>query len=307
MASANARTDIYSLAVLLHRLITGSVPYPNATANYLVQTDSAAAPLPSAPHAGIDADLAAICQRALSEDPGARQASARQFADELGKYLRVDAKALPQRWRVGGPVALAAIVASTLCLAGIVFTIQSCKPDSSRIRQAAGNSRGMVPPSVPDSPIAPQVELTPASLLGSKLSVNWSMPLTHATHTAVSHVQRTPAGTHLLALYNTTSSTGTVAKIAAGNGELCWQKQIPLNGRVFENGWIDRRGDVLFTSSVDGYSIWKFNSECEYQKGCFQAGPGCEYISAVITDLSDNVYIAGYEGSRPGRGSTCTN
>ena len=84
----------------------------------------------------------------------------------------------------------------------------------------------------------------------------------------------TPDGTHLLALYNTSSATGSVAKIAAGNGELSWQKQIPLEGRAIENGWIDRRGDVFLTSSVEGYAIWKFDSECEHEKGYFKAGPG---------------------------------
>ena len=47
--SVDARTDVYSLAVLLQRLITGTVPYANIPANYLVRTDSAAAPPPVRP------------------------------------------------------------------------------------------------------------------------------------------------------------------------------------------------------------------------------------------------------------------
>jgi serine/threonine protein kinase len=303
--SVDARTDVYSLAVLLHRLITGSVSYPDIPANCLERTDSPAAPSPCAPCAGMDADLAAVCRRALSVDPSARQASAREFADELGKCLQGDAEPLFRRSSVSWPVALVAIVASALCLSGMALTIQSCRPDSQRTRQTAIDGQEVIPPSVPDSRIALQAELTAESLLRSMLSVNWSMPLTHATDTAVSHVQMTPDGTHLLALYNTISSTGSVAKIAARNGELSWQKQIPLEGRAIENGWIDRRGDVFLTSSVEGYAIWKTDTECEYEKGYFRTGPGCEYIGAVITDFSDNVYISGSESSRSGKGSTC--
>ena len=115
----------------------------------------------------------------------------------------------------------------------------------------------------------------------------------------------TPEGTHLLAFYNTTSSEGSVVKIAAQNGELCWQKQIALEGRVLETGHINEQGDVFLTSGFEGYSIWKSDSECENELGYFQAGRGLEYISTVITDPSGNVYIAGCEGSRPGKGSTC--
>ena len=125
----------------------------------------------------MDADLAAICRRALSEDPGARQASARAFADELEKYLLGDAEALPRRSSVSWPVSFAAIVVSALCLCGIALTIQSCRPDSPRTQQAAFDAQEVIPPTVPDSRVALPAAPTPESLLRSMLSVNWSMPL----------------------------------------------------------------------------------------------------------------------------------
>ena len=307
--SVDARTDVYSLAVLLHRLVTGELPtaYSKVPAHDLGQADLATAPPSSAPCLGMDAELASICRRALSEDPSARQASAREFAEELKGYLSRDTERVPRRSRVGWPVALTTVAVSMLSLIGVGLTIQSCQTDSPRTRQAAGDVPDANAPSVPDSRSELPAELTLENLLSSKLPVAWSLPLTHATPTAVSHVQMTPEGTHLLAFYNTTSSEGSVAKIAAQNGELCWQKQIPLEGRVFETGYINEQGDVFLTAGREGYSIWKSDPECENELGYFQTGRGLEYIGTVITDPSGNVYISGCEGSRAGKGSTCAN
>ena len=74
---------------------------------------------------------------------------------------------------------------------------------------------------------------------------------------------------------------------------------------MFESGWIDRHGDVIVTSSHEMSMIWKYDSEFEQQKASLKTDRGGEYISAMVTDDQDNVYLSGFEGSYAGYGSLC--
>jgi tetratricopeptide (TPR) repeat protein len=94
-------SDIYSLGVVLYRLLTGASPYPAATttsdyelARAICDTEPAppsrtraAPPLPPGERRRLHADLDAVVLTALRKDPAHRYASAEQLADDIFRHL----------------------------------------------------------------------------------------------------------------------------------------------------------------------------------------------------------------------------
>ncbi|MFN0134112.1 MAG: protein kinase domain-containing protein [Phycisphaerales bacterium] len=85
----DARTDVYSLGMMLYELLTGRPPY-NVTGSIsdVVQAISTADPVPpsrSAP--GVGAEIDAIVLKALAKDPERRYQSAAALRDDLDAYL----------------------------------------------------------------------------------------------------------------------------------------------------------------------------------------------------------------------------
>ena len=87
-------SDIYSLGVVLHELLTGRRPFdhidnPRARLQALMHQPAPGirgqSPLPGL---RVSADLAAIVDRALALDPDQRYPSAREMADDLNRLLR---------------------------------------------------------------------------------------------------------------------------------------------------------------------------------------------------------------------------
>jgi hypothetical protein len=84
----SASTDIYGLGAILYEVLTGRPPFTSSSDQATLQ--SVLSDLPRPPHdlrAGVPADLEAICLRCLEKEPDARYASARDLADDLGRYL----------------------------------------------------------------------------------------------------------------------------------------------------------------------------------------------------------------------------
>jgi serine/threonine-protein kinase len=115
---ATPATDLYSLGVLLFRLVTGQYPFPTTSANAVVEAQRA--------HRGkrlrdlrpqLPRDFVAIVDRALSSDPAARFQTAAEMEDALtGTLHRTGGTGRP---RTAVTIAVAAVlVVATLALAG---------------------------------------------------------------------------------------------------------------------------------------------------------------------------------------------
>jgi WD40 repeat protein/tRNA A-37 threonylcarbamoyl transferase component Bud32 len=99
---ADGRSDVYSLGVVLYRLLTGRVPFADAgsLATQLLCTVDAEPTQPRALDSAIPPDLDTICLRAMAKAPEDRFASAAGFAEELGRWLNGDALTIrpPTPW-----------------------------------------------------------------------------------------------------------------------------------------------------------------------------------------------------------------
>lgn len=126
----DARTDVYSLGVMLYEALAGQPPYSvEGSSTRIIQNIIEEPPRRLAPSARrIDADLEAIALKALEKEPPRRYASAADLADDLGRYLRHEpVSARPpsnlylarkaiyrHRWRAAAGVLLAVAVAMSL-------------------------------------------------------------------------------------------------------------------------------------------------------------------------------------------------
>jgi hypothetical protein len=81
-------SDVYSLGVILFRMLTGDVPFRGKVFEVLAQHTLAAPPPPSTLRPGIDPRLDALVLKALAKKPADRYPSAKAFAEALGEYTR---------------------------------------------------------------------------------------------------------------------------------------------------------------------------------------------------------------------------
>ncbi|HVT32265.1 MAG TPA: serine/threonine-protein kinase, partial [Rhodanobacteraceae bacterium] len=84
----SAATDIWGLGAILYELVTGQPPFRAGTVHEvlrLVREGQVISPRRYAPK--LPRDLEAIVLKCLARDPGARYATARDLADDLGRFL----------------------------------------------------------------------------------------------------------------------------------------------------------------------------------------------------------------------------
>jgi hypothetical protein len=85
----DCRTDVYSLGVTLYELLTGTVAFPGDTPMGTIQKVlTHTPPRPRSLNRRIPRDLETVVLKAMAKRPGDRYASGREFADDLGRFLR---------------------------------------------------------------------------------------------------------------------------------------------------------------------------------------------------------------------------
>ena len=121
--TADRRTDIYSMGVILFELLTGELPFRGNQRMLLHQVINEEPPSPLKLNSNIDKDLATITLKCMEKDPNRRYANTSDLADDLNRFLSgepIEARPVSQfervwRWCKRKP-ALAASLAATLLL-----------------------------------------------------------------------------------------------------------------------------------------------------------------------------------------------
>ncbi len=84
----DARSDIFSLGILLYEVLTGKLPFRSETLHDVIRLISEEDPvLPRRVNPEIPGDLQNICMKALEKNPADRYESARDMADDLERHL----------------------------------------------------------------------------------------------------------------------------------------------------------------------------------------------------------------------------
>jgi WD40 repeat protein len=85
--TVDARSDVFSIGVVLFELLTGEKPFRGDVRMVLQQVIQDEAPAPRQLNATISRDLDTICLKCLQKDPGHRYATAKDLASDLANYL----------------------------------------------------------------------------------------------------------------------------------------------------------------------------------------------------------------------------
>jgi serine/threonine protein kinase len=119
-AAIDARTDIYSLGVLLYQLLTGRLPFEGPLTEVLIAIKQVEPPRPGTLRPEIDRELDAICRKAMAKRPANRYQTAHAFADALDAYLRTTPEERRRRERRRQTLTVCLGIVAAVLIAAIV-------------------------------------------------------------------------------------------------------------------------------------------------------------------------------------------
>ncbi len=94
----DARSDLYSVGVILFQLLTGQLPFQSQTAlGLLYKQVNDAPPHPASIRPDVDPHLASVCLRALAKNPDARFQTARDMRAALRQYFGSETQRVPSQ------------------------------------------------------------------------------------------------------------------------------------------------------------------------------------------------------------------
>jgi tetratricopeptide (TPR) repeat protein/tRNA A-37 threonylcarbamoyl transferase component Bud32 len=148
---ADARSDIYSLGVILYQLLTGELPFRGSKAMLLQQVRYEEPRPPRKINDKVPRDLETICLTAMAKEPARRYASARELADDLRRYLKdepIRARLAgmaerAQKWARRRPAVAALLAALLVVLAGGFTGMAVLWQQAESQRQTAERAEGV--------------------------------------------------------------------------------------------------------------------------------------------------------------------
>jgi eukaryotic-like serine/threonine-protein kinase len=82
-APVDARSDLYSLGVVMYEMLTGSLPYDATTVEDMLYAHLHVTPVRPSARANVSSEIADVCMKALAKDPENRWPSARAMRNAL--------------------------------------------------------------------------------------------------------------------------------------------------------------------------------------------------------------------------------